>query len=279
MSAYYDLLRIRAEQLVELRWDEIDAVAHLLLNELLGDFCFVGPAERAHALALLLLPFVRELIPGPTPLHLDESPTPGTGKTLLAEVVLWPSLGRPVPTMTEGRDEDEWRKRITAKLLAGTNVVFLDNLRRRLDSAAVSSAITAPAWEDRILGRSETQSVPVRCAWVASGNNPALSLEMTRRTVRIRLDAQTEEPWRRSGFRHADLRSWVKAHRGELIAAALTLGQAWLDADRPPGKTVLGMFEDWSRVLGGVLSVAGSASRPADDPTYVRATFLRSFSR
>src|SRR4029453_7625092 len=126
-------------------------------------------------------------------------------QTLLADVLLWPALGRPIPVMAEGREEDEWRKRITAKLLASANVVFLDNLRRRLDSAAVSSAITAPAWEDRILGRSETQTVPVRCAWIASGNNPALSLEMTRRTVRIRLDAHTEEPWRRSDFRHADL--------------------------------------------------------------------------
>jgi hypothetical protein len=236
---------------------ETGAAALLLLNDLLGDFCFVSGSERAHALALLLLPFLRELIPGPTPLHLIEAPTPGTGKTLLADVVLWPAFGRPVPAMAEGRDEDEWRKRITSKLVAGANVVFLDNLRRRLDSAAVSSAITAPAWEDRILGRSETQTVPVRCAWVASGNNPALSLEMTRRTVRVRLDARTEEPWRRSGFRHADLRTWVKDQRGRLIAAALTLGRAWLDAGRPPGATALGMFEDWARVLGGVLAVAG----------------------
>jgi hypothetical protein len=236
---------------------ETGAAALVLLTEQLGDFCFVTQAERAHALALLLLPFLRELIPGPTPLHLIEAPTPGTGKTLLVDTLLWPSLGRPVPTMTEGRDEDEARKRITAKILAGANVVFLDNLRRRLDSAAVAAAITAPAWEDRILGRSETQSVPVRCAWVASGNNPALSLEMARRTVRCRLDAHTEEPWRRGGFRHADLRSWVKDQRGRLIAAALTLGQAWLDAGGPPGKTPLGMFEDWARVLGGVLAVAG----------------------
>ena len=34
----------------------------------------------------MLLPFVRELIDGPTPLHLIEKPTPGTGGTLLATV-------------------------------------------------------------------------------------------------------------------------------------------------------------------------------------------------
>jgi putative DNA primase/helicase len=59
-----------------------------------------------------------------------------------------------VPAMAEGRDDDEWRKRISAKLFAAAPVVFLDNLTRRLDSSAVATAITSPRWEDRILGRS-----------------------------------------------------------------------------------------------------------------------------
>ncbi len=36
-------------------------------------------ADRAHALALLLLPYARDLIDGPTPNHLAESPEPGSG--------------------------------------------------------------------------------------------------------------------------------------------------------------------------------------------------------
>ena len=43
---------------------------NLLLNELLGDFRFVSEADKAHAIAALLLPFVRHFIDGPTPLHL-----------------------------------------------------------------------------------------------------------------------------------------------------------------------------------------------------------------
>jgi putative DNA primase/helicase len=236
---------------------ELGAAVLLLLDDYLGEFPFTGLAERAHALALLLLPFMRELIDGPTPLHLVEAPTPGTGKTLLVDACNWPALGHATPAMAEGRDDDEWRKRITAKLLASAPVVFLDNLRRALDSSAVSSAITATLYEDRILGRSEVEAVPVRCVWTATGNNPRLSLEMARRTVRIRLDAKSEEPWRRTGFRHADIRAWAQAHRGRLIAAALTLGQGWLDAGRPGGVATLGMFESWARVLGGVLTVAG----------------------
>lgn len=229
----------------------------LILEELLGDFPFVADAERAHAVALLLLPFVRGLIDGPTPLHLIEKPSPGTGASLLADMLTYPAIGRPAPAMTEGRDEDEWRKRITAKLSTGASVVLIDNLRGRLDSSAVASVITSTAWEDRILGKSENVLIPVRCAWIATGNNPALSSEMTRRTIRIRLNAQTDRPWLRSSFRHPNLRSWAGERRGELVWAALTLGRAWIASGRQePGGVTLGMFESWARVIGGILMTA-----------------------
>ena len=101
--------------------------------------------------------------------------------------------------------------------------------------------------------------VPVRCTWIATGNNPSLSGEMVRRSVRIRLDAKTDRPWLRDPgqFRHADLRAWVRQHRSELVWAALVLGRAWLARGRPAsGTPQLGMFESWSQVLGGILAAA-----------------------
>lgn len=228
----------------------------LLLWNLLGDFPFVENADGVHALAGLLLLFGRECIDGPTPLHLVEKPTPGTGATFLAEAMTLPAIGRSPGGMTEGRDEDEWRKRLTAKLLTSPAAVNIDNLRRRLDSAALSSAITATIWEDRLLGQSEQARIPVRCLWIATGNNPALSDEITRRTIRIRLDSKTERPWLRTTFQHPDLRAWMTARRGDLIQAALILWQAWFDAGQPLAKTPLGMFDHWAKILGGVFEVA-----------------------
>ena len=112
-------------------------------------------------------------------------------------------------------------------------------------------------WQDRWLGRSEMIHVPVRCAWLATGNNPALSNELARRSIRIRLDAKVDRPWLREHFKHPDLREWVRTHRAELIWAALTLGQAWIAAGRPEARPLLGMFEDYCNIMGGVLSVAG----------------------
>lgn len=237
--------------------DERQQAAELLTDELLGDFPFTSESEKAHAVALLLLPLARDLIRGPTPLHLIEKPTPGTGATLMVDALIHPATGHPVSAMTEGRDDDEWRKRIYAKLRSGPVAFLLDNIRRRLESSALASAITAwPEWEDRLLGKSESIRVPVRCVWIATGNNPAVSSEMARRIVRIRLDAKVDRPWLRTGFRHDDLRGWAKANRPRLVWAALTLIRTWIAEGRPEGQCTIGMFESWAKVMGGILDVA-----------------------
>ena len=88
--------------------DEISRARDLLLIDLLGDFPFKDDASRAHALCALLLPFVRPMIAGCTPLHLLDAPTEGTGKTLLATATAFPALGAEVPSMAEGDSTDEW---------------------------------------------------------------------------------------------------------------------------------------------------------------------------
>jgi hypothetical protein len=236
--------------------EEVDRARSLLLDDLLVDFPFTGDAERANAVALALLPFVRDLIEGVTPLHLFEKPSPGTGGTLLVEVLLYPALGHAVATMTEGREEEEWRKRLTAKLMQGPAAILIDNLRNPLESSAVAAAITSPIWEDRILGFSQIARVRVGCAWAATGNNPILSGEIARRSIRCRLDAMMDQPWRREKFKHPKLLKWTREHRGDLTWSLLTLAQAWISAGspHPPQAKSLGMFEEWARVVGGILA-------------------------
>jgi hypothetical protein len=235
------------------------AAARALLNEWVVDFPFVGDPDRANLLALALLPYVRDVIDGPTPLHVIEKPTPGTGATCLLKVIAFLASGTDPYMMVEGRDDDEWRKRITSTLLLTPAFVVLDNLRRRLDSAALSSVLTSTRWEDRRLGASENIRLDVTCAWVATGNNPAVSSEIARRIVSIRMDAKVEKPWERpdSAFLHPDLLGWTVDNRGRLLAAVFTLLQAWVAAGRPKGKESIGSYESYCAVIGGILDTAG----------------------
>ena len=239
---------------------EIEASRDLLLD-FLTDFPFISVGERANAISIMLLPFVRDLIDGATPLYLIEKPSPGTGATLLAEILIYPSIGRDLPVMTEGGEDAEWRKRITAQLSEGASVIFIDNITKRLESPALAAAITAPVWTDRILSLSKTIHVPVRCVWIATGNNPPLSPEIARRTVRIRLDAKTDRPWMRGQFKYPNLREFVAMHRAEVVKTCLVLIQAWIAAGKPvhtvSGGNIIGSFESWAKTMGGILEVAG----------------------
>jgi hypothetical protein len=69
-----------------------------------------------------------------------------------------------------------------------------------------------------------------------------------------------ERPWLRDPkeFKHPRLRSWALEHRGELIWAALTLIRAWIVRGRPEADVrPLGSYEEWSRVMAGILATAG----------------------
>jgi putative DNA primase/helicase len=238
--------------------EEIGRARRLIVDELLGEFPFVTDPDRAHAVALGLLPFARALVAGSTPLHLVAKPDPGTGATLMVQALTDIATGAPASVMTEGRSEDEWRKRLTARLRGAPEIVLIDNVRARLSSASLASAITSRTWEDRLMGLSRTVRLPVRCTWVATANNPVMSEEIARRSVRIALDAATDRPWLRTGFRHPDLRGWVEDHRAELTWAFLIMIQAWVAAGRPRGTAPpLGMFESWTQTIGGILEVAG----------------------
>jgi hypothetical protein len=248
--------------------EDIDRAKALLFVDLFGDFPFADDASKATALAALLLAFVRQLIDGPTPLHLLDAPVEGTGKTLLASCISEVSTGRPVEAVAEASDDEEWRKRLTAVLLEGPALVLLDNLNRVLDSGALAAVLTARVWKDRVLGASKTARLPNLAVWLASGNNTRLSREVIRRTVWCRLDAGTDAPWERKEFRHANLLGWAKAHRGELVWAALVLCQAWVAAGRPAGTQTLGMFESWAETMGGILDVAGVPGLLANAQTF-----------
>lgn len=236
---------------------EIAEAKDILLNELLGDFSFASDADTANAVALLLLPFVRNMIQGPIPLHMIEAPSPGTGKSLLASVIAILATGRGPSVLPEAKSEEEWRKRITAMLLAASSINLIDNVGSKLDSTALSALLTTEMWSDRILGKNQIVSVEVTGILVATANNPQLSLEIARRTASIRIDSFDGQPWLRKGFRHENLLDWAKRYRGQLMRAVLTLILNWISAGRPKGSKVLGSYESWSKNMGGILEANG----------------------
>jgi hypothetical protein len=231
----------------------------LLAVELLGDFPFPAQSDKAAALGLTVLRPARALIDGPTPLHDATAPMPGSGKGLLINATLG-ATGAVPGLLAFTRNEEELRKRITAILIAGHEVIAIDNANGAVDSPVLAMALTCLVWEDRVLNVSRMVRLPMSAIFTISGNNLQYSLEMARRRQRIRIVPGSEHPENRptSDFRHPDLKAWVEQNRGDLTWAALVLIQNWIAKGRPtPGINPLGSYENWSRVIGGILECAG----------------------
>ncbi|MGH7169634.1 MAG: DUF3854 domain-containing protein, partial [Gemmataceae bacterium] len=117
---------------------DVNRAKGLFFDHLFKDFPFKDDkgASKAHALAALLLHFLRDVIDGPTPIHLIDAAKPGTGKGLLADAIVIPATGREAETTPPPRNEEEMRKALTAALMEGPSHITLDNLSGDLDSAA-----------------------------------------------------------------------------------------------------------------------------------------------
>jgi hypothetical protein len=237
-----------------------DAVSRI--RDVFSDFPFVGGMQGAsfpNLLGLLLTPVCRMLIDGPTPLALIDAPKAGTGKGLLTDLVAIISTGNDRASMTIApTNEEEWEKKITSLLSTGPALIIFDNVRSRLDSAALAAALTMTEWSGRLLGVSKIVKLPQFATWIANGNNINLAGDIARRCYRIRLDCQTARPYARTGFKIENLREHVRIHRGELLAALLTIVSAWFASGRP--KTTvpkMGSFEAWSELIGSVVAFAG----------------------
>ena len=100
-------------------------------------------------------------------------------------------------------NDDEWRKKITSILLAASPFVLLDNIpdNTTIDSPSLAAALTTEQWSDRLLGRNNAIRLPSRVVWAATGNNLRVAGDMPRRSYSIRLDANAERPWERTGFK------------------------------------------------------------------------------
>ena len=115
------------------------------------------------------------------------------------------------------------------------------------------------------LQQSRNVSVNTNVLLTATGNNLSFAGDMTRRALLCRMDARMENPEGRSFEK--DLRSWVPEHRGQLVAAGLTILRAFVAAGRP-GLAKLppfGSFEFLEQPRAGCIGMARRAG-PVSHP-------------
>jgi hypothetical protein len=236
-----------------------------LITEPFRDFCFASDADRSVMIAAVLTALVRPMFPS-APLFAIDAPTAGTGKSLLAETVGIIATGHKPAMLSQGFNGEEDQKRLSSVLMAGDQIIVIDNCDRPIQGEFLCTMLTQERVRPRILGKSEMRTLPTRCLVMATGNNLTLSGDVTRRALICRMDAGMERPDRRQfGF---DPRVEARTMRPRLVAAGLTILRAYIAADRPQAMDKIGSFEDWNLVREAIVWLG------YDDPADTRERVL-----
>lgn len=238
-----------------------------LLASLLVNFPFVGGVDRSVALSSVLTACIRRSLPT-APLHAFDAPVAGSGKSKLVDIATLIATGRVAAVIAQGQKEEELEKRLGALMLAGEQVVAIDNCEAPLGGDFLCQMLTQTSLRMRILGKSEVPELPTTALVTATGNNLTLIGDMTRRAILCRLDPRCERPELRRF--NSDPVILLQESREPYLVAALTVLRAFHVAGRPRQANPLGSFEAWSDWVRGALIWLGEAD-PVDSMEEIRA--------
>jgi hypothetical protein len=225
--------------------------AKALFLTLTDEFPFVTPDHRAAWIAFTFTPLLRPLIKPPYPLELITAPQRGSGKGFLAKIQR--GLHGGVFRSSFPKDADEQRKAIRAILLTTTApYVQWDNIRGVFRSSVMEGLLTSAEWDDRNLGVLKNLDLRNDRVWIVTANNATLGGDLSRRSLTVKIDAKSPAPHRRTGFKiHPP--TYVAEHRGELLAAMLTLARGWVLDGRQAKEITSDDYMLWLSNLGGFL--------------------------
>jgi hypothetical protein len=229
------------------------AAAHaalVLLEDLLTEFHFVAPTDKAAALAAIFTAVVRPSLSHAPGFHV-KAPMPGSGKTYLCELIgafAGPGGNAKVsyPTTSE-----EATKVILSLLLTSPAVIEFDDMDTDwIPHGTIKRMLTAEHITDRILGVSKIATVSTRTLFLGSGNNVGPIRDLLRRVLTIHIDPRCATP---ATMTYNGLPvDKVRKQRGIYVAAVLCIIQAWRNAGSPRSEadsivTFGGAWSDYCR--------------------------------
>lgn len=231
------------------------AARDFLWNDLLEGFKFQSDADKCNALAFIILPFVIRYIGTVTPMLMIEAPQNNSGKSTLGQFPAIASMGRPTSPITPEPDsgQAELGKLITSRLLESPPIVMMDNINNKLKSSKICSMVTEGIHADRLLGGNNMADIEIRSIWIITANNPAMSDEFARRTIRAKLVKSADG----RKFSREDPKVWLLENRVKVVNAIITVVNCWLLAGCPEGSVVMASFQRFSRVMSGIMALAG----------------------
>jgi len=226
------------------------STAMTALLEPFAEFHFASPAARYAAAALILTILLRPVISGNVPIFLFRAPQKDCGKSLVAKAACLIATGSIPGANTWAGEGEEQEKVLSSIATASLPVAFFDNVGTgsTIGGAALDKVSTCDGETSfRVLGKTETRSLPWTTTIVFTSNRARVDGDTDRRCLAAELTRREEEV---SEFAHPDLLAYCREHRARLLGAAFTVIRGWVQAGKPvEGCRRLNSFEAWGRTV------------------------------
>jgi hypothetical protein len=235
-------------------------------NEYLGRFVGEFPwgddgRSKAVWLASVLAPYVQQLCHGLPPMFCFLANAAGSGKTILAKMGPIICYGiRAAGCVNFDKVGDKLAEQLNSYARMNKPTMIIDNVKGHLDSEALESWLTTPAWEFRMFHQQHLETALKNTVTYLTGNECTLSDDLIRRALMVDLFTEDENDARFTKRTTEEISDGYLANpktRGDCLSALWALVRNWWENGCTKAPTPFPSYHEWGCTVGGIVHAAG----------------------
>ncbi|MCP5534365.1 MAG: hypothetical protein H7A48_14435 [Akkermansiaceae bacterium] len=222
--------------------------------ELLGGFNFTTPADAARAAASFLSPAMKlgRWIDDDFPLDVAEADQSQAGKSYRHKLIAAIYGETPFQITNSTGGVGSLDERVAGALIAGRPIISLENIRGRMDSQTLESAIRGVG---RVTARSFRACVEVDTSpflWQLSTNGAELTRDLANRSVITRIRKQPDG-YQFKVYPEGPILFHARANQPRFLAAVHAIVREWAGQGCPKTTETRHDFRQWVQVMDWIV--------------------------
>ena len=233
-----------------------------LLSEMLDDFRFATPADRARALAAIITPAMvfGNLLGGRAPVDLGEADASQTGKGYRNKItaVVYRDTVKTITQKKGGVGSLE--ETFATALIQGRNFISFDNVRGEINSPALESFLTEDSYLARVPHMAAVEVDPRRVVVQFTSNKADITIDLANRSSCVRILKQPDG-YRFREYPEGGILDHVRANQPLYLGAVFAVVKAWHVAGKPHTDTTGHDFRAWAGASTGSCRISSRPGR------------------
>ena len=228
--------------------------ARELLSEIIADFKYTTPSDRARHLASIITPalVLGGLLGGRAPVDLTEANESQAGKgyrNKLTSAIFNMKL-RTITQRKSGVGGIE--ESFSGALVSGAAFICLDNLRDKVDLPSLESFLTEDTFQARVPYSGDVEIDARRIVVMLTSNRAEITTDLANRSCITRILKQSDG-YQFHKYSEGDILDHVRAHQSLYLGAVFAVVKAWHVAGKPRTIETRHDFRKWSTTLDWIV--------------------------